>query len=237
MLSASGTILGIDSSTGACSIAVCRAGVMLAHLHEDMTRGQSERLAPMAEAGLAAAGLGFPDLDAIAVTRGPGSFTGLRIGMSFAKGLGQALGIPVFGITGFDAVARAVFATEAAVDHGVAVILESRRADLFLQIFTTGGAQDGPPVALPPEDIATRLRQGREAPLVLAGDAADKVLAVLDQDGAAMLRSSPITAPDAREVALIGLEMAGEMAGNGDIPPALEPLYLRAPDVTAPRAG
>lgn len=233
MLSTSGTIIGIDSSTGACSIAVCRGGTMLAHFHEDMTRGQSERLAPMAEAGLAAAGLGFPDLDAIAVTRGPGSFTGLRIGMAFAKGLGQALGIPVFGVTGFDAVARAVFATEAAAGHGVAVILESRRADLFLQIFTTGGAPDGPPVALPPEDIAARLCQAGAAPLLLAGDAADKVLAVLDQESAAMLRSSSITAPDAREVALIGLEMAAD----GDIPPALQPLYLRAPDVTAPRAG
>jgi len=237
MLSASGTIIGIDSSTGACSIAVCRGGAMLAHFREDMTRGQSERLAPMAEAGLAAAGLGFPDLEAIAVTRGPGSFTGLRIGMSFAKGLGQALGIPVFGITGFDAVARAVFATEAAVGHGVAVILESRRADLFLQIFTTEGAPDGPPVALPPEDIASSLGQTGAAPLLLAGDAADKVLAVLDQQAAAMVRSSSITAPDAREVALIGLEMAAGLAEGWNTPPPLEPLYLRAPDVTAPRAG
>lgn len=236
MLSASGTIIGIDSSTGACSIAVCRGGAMLAHFREDMTRGQSERLAPMAEAGLAAAGLGFPDLDAIAVTRGPGSFTGLRIGMSFAKGLGQALGIPVFGVTGFDAVARAVFATEAAVGHGVAVILESRRADLFLQIFTAEGAPDGLPVALPPEDIASSLCQ-TAAPLLLAGDAADKVLAVWDQEAAATVRSSSITAPDAKEVALIGLEMAGGLAEGWNSLPPLEPLYLRAPDVTAPRAG
>lgn len=232
MLSASGTILGIDSSTGACSIAVCRGDVMLAHLHEDMARGQSERLAPMAEAGLATAGIGFPDLDAIAVTRGPGSFTGLRIGMAFAKGLGQALGIPVFGVTGFDAVARAAMATEAAAGHGVAVILESRRADLFLQVFTADGAPDGPPTALPPEEIATRLRRMYADPLVLAGDAAGKVLAVLDQLGAGMVRS-PVTAPDARQVALIALEMAAD----GDDPAPIQPLYLRSPDVTAPRPG
>ena len=105
MLSAPGTLLGIDTSTSACSIAVCDGGVILAHLHESMTRGQSERLAPMVEAGIAMAGIGFPDLDFVAVTRGPGSFTGLRVGLAFAKGLGQALDIPVFGVTGFVAVA------------------------------------------------------------------------------------------------------------------------------------
>ena len=135
MLSAPGTLLGIDTSTSACSIAVCDGGVILAHLHESMTRGQSERLAPMVEAGIAMAGIGFPDLDFVAVTRGPGSFTGLRVGLAFAKGLGQALDIPVFGVTGFVAVARAALAGADTANLGVAVVLESRRSDLFLQIF------------------------------------------------------------------------------------------------------
>lgn len=230
MLSASGTILGIDSSTGACSIALCRGEAVLAHLREDMARGQSERLAPMAEAGLAAAGLTFQDLDAVAVTRGPGSFTGLRIGMAFAKGLGQALGIPVLGVTGFDAVARAALAVDGATGHGVAVVLESRRADLFLQIFTAGGVPDGPAAALPAGDIAVLLRQaGLPAPLMLAGDAADKVMAAFTKADMAPVRS-PVSAPDAREVALIGLAMDA----GPDLPPP-QPLYLRAPDVTAPR--
>ncbi|MEQ8334804.1 tRNA (adenosine(37)-N6)-threonylcarbamoyltransferase complex dimerization subunit type 1 TsaB [Nisaea sp.] len=232
MLSASGTILGIDSSTGACSIALCRGGAVLAHFREDMARGQSERLAPMAEAGLAAAGLNFQDLDAIAVTRGPGSFTGLRIGMAFAKGLGQALGIPVLGVTGFDAVARAALAIDGAAGHGVAVVLESRRADLFLQIFTADGVPDGPATALPAGDIAVLLRQAAmPAPLLLAGDAADTVMAVFADADTAIVRS-PVSAPDAREVALIGLEMGA----GPDLPPP-QPLYLRAPDVTAPRTA
>lgn len=231
MLSASGTILGIDSSTGACSIAVCRGGVVLAHLREEMTRGQSERLAPMAETGLAAAGLGFPDLDAIAVTRGPGSFTGLRIGLAFARGLGQALDTPVIGVTGFDAVARAVLSTDGHAGCGVAVILESRRADLFVQLFGPDGTDDGQPFALPPEEIAARLQQHDRFPLMLAGDAADKVGAVLEGVGVSVRRSA-VTAPDAREVALIGLELGA----GADMPPP-QPLYLRAPDVTAPRAG
>lgn len=186
----------------------------------------------MAEAGLAEAGCTFADLDAIAVTRGPGSFTGLRIGMAFAKGLGQALGIPVFGVTGFDAVARAARALEGAAGLGVAVILESRRADLFLQVFTAAGTPDGPAVALPAQDIADKLTRSWTAPLILAGDAAEKVHAVLAQ-GCAVMQHSPITAPDAREVALIGMEMAAGL----DRPPPVQPLYLRAPDVTVPRAG
>mgnify|MGYP001058333418 CR=1 FL=1 len=232
MLSDPGTILGIDTSTGACSIAVCKRGVMLAHLHESMTRGQSERLAPMVEEGIAIAGIGFPDLDFVAVTRGPGSFTGLRIGMAFAKGLGQALGIPVFGVTGFAAVARAALALEDTASHGVAVVLESRRSDLFLQIFAADGVPDGPPVALPTEDIAAKLLQDHPFPLLLAGDAADKVQAVLDQQGATIAHS-PATTPDARQVSLIALVMAA----GGETPLPVQPLYLRAPDVTAPRTA
>ena len=232
MLSAPGTLLGIDTSTSACSIAVCDGGVILAHLHESMTRGQSERLAPMVEAGIAMAGIGFPDLDFVAVTRGPGSFTGLRVGLAFAKGLGQALDIPVFGVTGFVAVARAALAGADTANHGVAVVLESRRSDLFLQIFSADGAPYGPPVALPAEGIAAKLMQGYPFPLLLAGDAADKVQAVLDQRGATM-PDSPATTPDARQVSLIGLEMAAD----GKTPAPVQPLYLRAPDVTAPRTG
>lgn len=222
-------VLGIDSSTGACSVALRRGGDLLAIRREDMTRGQSERLAPMTEEVFRDAGLGFGDLDAVAVSRGPGSFTGLRIGLAFAKGLGQALSVPVFGITGFDAVARAALAAADVPCGTLAVILESRRADLFFQLYTAEGARAGQPCALPPAEIAERLTPlAADVPVLLAGDAADKVEPLLS--GACS--RSPATVPDAAEVAALGLALAE--AGGESAP---EPLYLRAPDVTRPRSA
>ncbi|WP_420403006.1 tRNA (adenosine(37)-N6)-threonylcarbamoyltransferase complex dimerization subunit type 1 TsaB [Nisaea sp.] len=223
------TILGIDSSTGACSVALRRGPDLLAVRREDMTRGQSERLAPMTEAVMRDAGIGFDDLDAVAVSRGPGSFTGLRIGLAFAKGLGQALGIPVLGVSGFDAVARA--ARAAAKDAGsvLAILLESRRADLFLQVFTPDGVQAGAPAALPADAIAEHLTASAAAvPVLLAGDAAGKVAPLL---GDACVRS-PATVPDADHVSALGLALLEA----GTESPAV-PLYLRAPDVTRPVAS
>ncbi|WP_193184828.1 tRNA (adenosine(37)-N6)-threonylcarbamoyltransferase complex dimerization subunit type 1 TsaB [Nisaea sediminum] len=223
------TILGIDSSTGACSVALRVGADVRAVRREDMTRGQSERLAPMTEEIMREAGLGFEALDAIAVSRGPGSFTGLRIGLAFAKGLGQALGIPVVGVTGFAAVARAARAACGDASNALAVVLESRRADLFLQIFKADGTPEGAPAALPADAIAERLaRLAVSAPLLLAGDAADKVAALL---GSACIRS-PATVPDADDVSALGLALLE--AGTES---QAAPLYLRAPDVTHPASS
>jgi tRNA threonylcarbamoyladenosine biosynthesis protein TsaB len=223
------TILGIDSSTGACSVALRVGAEVRSVRREDMTRGQSERLAPMAEEVMREAGLGFAALDAIAVSRGPGSFTGLRIGLAFAKGLGQALGIPVIGVTGFDAVARAARAESGDASTALAVVLESRRADLFLQIFEADGAPAGAPIAQPADAIAERLATfAASKPVLLAGDAADKVAALL---GSACIRS-PATVPDADEVSALGLALLE--AGTES---EAAPLYLRAPDVTHPASS
>ncbi|UUX52130.1 tRNA (adenosine(37)-N6)-threonylcarbamoyltransferase complex dimerization subunit type 1 TsaB [Nisaea acidiphila] len=223
------TILGIDSSTGACSVALCRESELLAVRREEMTRGQSERLAPMAGEVFEEAGLDFGDLDGVAVSRGPGSFTGVRIGLAFAKGLGQALSVPVLGITGFDAVARAAQASGAAAGKHLAVILESRRAELFFQLYGANGAAMGGPGALPPEALGEKLASlTGDCPIVLAGDAAEKVAAQLGD----VCERSPATVPDAAEVAAIGLFL---METGGECAP--EPLYLRAPDVTRPRSA
>lgn len=181
----------------------------------------------MVETVLGNAGLTMADLDAVAVSRGPGSFTGLRIGLAFAKGLGQALGIPVFGVSGFDAVARAARAAADTAPGPVCVILESRRAELFLQIFPADGGAGGVPMALPPEAIAERLCEENE-PALLAGDAADKVAHVLEGRGQ-VARRSHATVPEARDVAALGVLLASKGA---DAPAS--PLYLRAPDVTRP---
>src|SRR5215204_4969488 len=91
-------VLGLDTCLTACSVAVIDGGRVLAHRSEVMARGHQERLAPMAEAVMREAGLSFDRLERVGVTVGPGSFTGLRVGVAFAKGLASALAIPAEGV-------------------------------------------------------------------------------------------------------------------------------------------
>ena len=101
-------ILALDTCLSACSTALLRDDVVLARRVEVMARGHQERLAGLVAETLAEAGLAFSDLNRIAVTVGPGSFTGLRVGLAFAKGLGSALGLPVIGIGTLEAMAAAL---------------------------------------------------------------------------------------------------------------------------------
>lgn len=98
-------VLAIDTALDACSVAVARDGVVLAELSESMNRGQAERLAPMVREAASAAGIAFSQLDRVAVTKGPGSFTGVRVGLSFARALALSLDIPCIGVSTLEALA------------------------------------------------------------------------------------------------------------------------------------
>ena len=97
------TILAFDSSGACCSAALWAGGRIAARRLEPMSRGQAERLMPMILAAMAEGGCGFADLTKIAVTVGPGSFTGIRVALAAARGLALAGGLPVMGVTTFDA--------------------------------------------------------------------------------------------------------------------------------------
>jgi len=98
-------VLAIDTSLDACAVAIARDGIVLAALSETMNRGQAERLAPMVREAAEAAGVAFKQIDRIAATTGPGSFTGVRVGLSFARALALSLNTPCIGVSTLEALA------------------------------------------------------------------------------------------------------------------------------------
>ncbi len=204
-------ILAIDTCLFACSAAVVQDGAVLAGRVEPMSRGHQERLAPLvAEVMAEAGGVGFDQLDRIAVTVGPGSFTGLRVGLAFAKGLSAALAIPAVGVGSLEALAQPhkgrVFA-----------VLDAKRGQVYLQAFADGAAVSAPD-ALPIETAAARVAE--LAPDILVGTGA----ALLAQ----MRPSAQAIAVDHADPAAI----AALGASRSPVPP--RPLYLRAPDAKLP---
>jgi len=204
-------VLGLDTCLNACSVAVLDGERVLAHASEAMARGHQERLAPMAQAVMAEAGLPFTALQRIGATVGPGSFTGLRVGVAFAKGLASALAIPAVGVGSLEALA-------AEASGLVAAAIDARREQVYLQLFEAGQPLMAPDV-LPIGTAQARLAElamGR--PVTFVGSGAPLLAApsdaVLTPDGC-----------DARHVARLA-------AARPAAP--IRPLYLRAPDAKLP---
>ncbi len=202
-------VLAIDTCLGACSVAATSDGRPLAAASEPMTRGHQERLAPMAREVMARADLDFAALDRIAVTVGPGSFTGLRVGLAFAKGLALALGKPCIGVGTLEALAATL-----AEPGPLAVVIDSGRGQVYLQTFEAGRALS-PPQVLSLEEAGVRLAE-------LNGG-------VLSGPGAALLGD---VAADCFQIRLVATPEPAAVARLAASAPAAPPtpLYLRPPD-------
>ena len=223
-------ILALDSALSACSVAVLVAdGAVRAVRRQAMARGQAEALLPMVRAVLDEAGLDFGDLDRLAVTVGPGSFTGLRIGLAAARGLALATGLPLIGVTTLEALAAA---TDPALrrDRVTVALIDSRRGDVFVQAFGADAAPLSEPAAADPSALDGLLPAGR---LLLAGDAAPAVLEVLARAGRDVVLAPDSAMPDPVAVARLA---AARPVPDGPVTAPVTALYLRAPDVTLPRA-
>lgn len=131
-------ILAFDTASSRCAAALVRGGAVLVSRDEPMDRGQAERLMPLLEELLAEAGVGWADLEGLAVCTGPGNFTGLRIAVAAARGLALALGIPAVGVSAFEVMAPMTGAGT--------VVIEDRRGAVFAQSFQDG-LPEGPPAA------------------------------------------------------------------------------------------
>ncbi|RMF12046.1 MAG: tRNA (adenosine(37)-N6)-threonylcarbamoyltransferase complex dimerization subunit type 1 TsaB, partial [Alphaproteobacteria bacterium] len=149
------TVLAIDTSQGACSAALLEGDVVRAHAFEVLGRGHAERLVPMVQDVMAAAGRGFSDLDLIGVTVGPGTFTGVRIGLAAARGFALAQGLPVAGVTSTEVVAEAVALAPEGDDlpPRLAVIHDARRGEVYIQLFERDDPEAPPHPSGDPEVV------------------------------------------------------------------------------------
>ncbi len=208
-------------------------GKLAAHLYEERARGHVERLLPMAREVLSQAGTDYAAIDVFAVTIGPGTYTGVRIGLAAARALALAAGRPLVGITTMAAVAHAALASPTPPrGRGTLVVaLETKRADFYIQCFRPDMSPLSPPASLSPDEIAAALPAGD---LMVAGDGGARLAGLL---GAA--RSLTLWPgadyPDARHVATLAARAARHRTGQPlTATPPPRALYLRPPDVTMP---
>jgi tRNA threonylcarbamoyladenosine biosynthesis protein TsaB len=227
-------VLAVDTALAACSAALWQDGQVLARRMEVMPRGQSEALMPMVAAMMAEAGVPFGTLDRLAVTVGPGSFTGIRIGLAAARGMALAADIPVIGVTTLAAVAHGVD-PRARAGRTLLVALDAGRPDLFVQAFAADLSELGPVSAAPPAGVAALLPEG---PATVAGNGAARVREALAGGGtkgkATDLRfAAGPGLPDAAHVAAVAA--LSEPAPAGRRPPAPSPLYIHPPYAKLPK--
>lgn len=227
-------ILGFDTAMGACSAALWSDGDIVARRFALLQRGHAEALVPMLEEVRAAAGgLAYQDLDYIAVTVGPGTFTGIRVGLATARGLGLAAARPVIGITTLEAIAAAAMAAESERFDVTLAVIDARRDEVYAQAFDSQAEPLWPPALLSLDAVAERISKGEA---LLAGTGAEAVAARFRDAGrVCRLAGQEWGQPDAAHVvrrAALRIEAA---PGKTWRPPS--PLYIRSPDARLPNAA
>ncbi|MGE0151890.1 MAG: tRNA (adenosine(37)-N6)-threonylcarbamoyltransferase complex dimerization subunit type 1 TsaB [Reyranellaceae bacterium] len=221
-------MLAFDCACSALSVAVLEGQTVVAQHFETAATGQSATLAPAIQRTLQQAGIGSDRLGLIGVTSGPGSFTGIRIGLAMARGLALALDAPLAACSTFEAVAHNL-PPHGADQARTVLAIDSRREEMFLALDTPQQ-----PFIARPDDAVAALPRGRYA---LAGDGAGLLRAAFETAGrggeiAASDERPPVAAIFAPALAALGAEHWRQRNRREGMP---RPLYLREADVTLPR--
>ena len=204
-------LLAVDTALGGCSAALLDGDTVVAHIFEAMDRGHAERLAPMVDEVMR--GYDFSALDRLAVTTGPGTFTGQRVGLAFMRGLRLALKKPLGGVTTLEAMAAATQSPRAAAIH------DARREEAYLLLKDDNVLLE--PTVMPFREAIARIQAF--GPCALAGTGAEAVREALG-DGFVL---TDIRQPDALWVARLAMALP-------ESPDAPGPLYLRGADAKLP---
>jgi tRNA threonylcarbamoyladenosine biosynthesis protein TsaB len=213
-------ILALETSSSLCAACILdpASGQVLGEVVNDIGRGHAERLMDDIAEALKQAATGYVNLTFIACGAGPGSFTGIRVGVAAARGLGLALKIPVHGVTSLQAIA--LRAIDDAKGRGLLVVQDAGREELHMQRFDQDARPLSAPLAL---SLPQLLNQLPDTPLIACGS------------GAQLLQGRPDI-----EISLTALVPTAEAVARASLDPAMtvppKPLYLRAP-VAKPQAG
>jgi tRNA threonylcarbamoyladenosine biosynthesis protein TsaB len=216
-------ILALDTSMGACSAAVLRAGGDTRALfarRDEMTRGHAEALMPMVAEVLAEAGLEARDVDVIAATLGPGSFTGVRIAIAAARGLALVTDAKLFGTDSLTVMARVALTRGGDPKGPFAVAVDARRGMLYFGLYDATGARLDGPRLVSPDDAVGLLP---ETLRVAVGSGAPILAEAASAQGRDVEPKLTTLQPSAARLAEIALEARETCA-------ILRPLYLRPPD-------
>ena len=213
-------ILACDTTQGACSVAVYKDKVLAAQI-EEMSRGHAESLMPMLESLLAEAAIDWQALTRLAVTHGPGTFTGVRVGLAAMRGLALALDLPLktYGTLVVMAAAHEF------KDDPLLVAVDAKRDTFYAQAFDRQGAAISDPAALSAVQLVALAESLGAARMAVCGTGAP----LLAAHWSGFYASHAAPYPHAVYLA----EMAAQDDDWSDLPPA-EPLYLRPPDATLP---
>jgi tRNA threonylcarbamoyladenosine biosynthesis protein TsaB len=213
-------ILAIDAALPAVSVCVLDegAGEPVASESLAMDKGHAEALLPMVERIMAKVEGGFASLDRVAVTVGPGSFTGIRIGVAAARGIALAMGLDVVGVSTLSAFAAPLLAGD--VDGVVAAAIDARHGHVYFSAYGPGGRILTSPRILAVKD-ACRLLNGGRARAAGSG-------AVLLRDEASLCGADIVVANDSPSPDILAVARLGLAASPGNAP--ARPIYLKPPD-------
>ena len=227
-------ILGIDSSGLVASAALVAGDTLVAEFTVNNKQTHSQTLLPMIDQAVAMSGIGLQELDGIAVAAGPGSFTGLRIGSSTAKGMALALNKPIIPIPTLEGLAYRLAGCEGVV----CPLMDARRNQVYTGIYQVQGNK--PEVlleqsALDIQDIANRLNE-MNIKVTFLGDGAEVYRAALEEKVAVPFRFAPLhlNRQSAASVAALGSLYLAE--GKSEKAAEHKPVYLRQSQAERERA-
>jgi tRNA threonylcarbamoyladenosine biosynthesis protein TsaB len=220
-------ILGIETATTVCGAALLRHGKLVHEASEDERNIHSERLLAQVQEVLHAGRCSPRKLQGIAVSIGPGSFTGLRIGLSVAKGIAYGTGVPLVGVPTLLALAEhAAVASQLEPGAHVLAALDARRDEVYAQMCTWNGTECTPEAGPTDARVDRLVEDLPDGKIYVTGDGAQKILAVRTAAARNLERvPEPGSRCSAARVALIGERMFN--AGTRDDLTTLEPRYIK----------